>query len=243
MNLPFPKLNIEQEQRSYEEVYSFYRIGDDNSSDVDSDIELTEHYQQFETYLSNQVEKEIIGSHNIKNESIFYANSTVEDVKFDLSSSIENGLNINRENVLRNEFSKLLIQTIRDEDFDFGYISESEVIIGKQLEINALATRNWLNEIFVSYFDDDVVIIGILRILGRFEEEYIFPQGLTMALAALNHKTTEIKELGIRAFENWSSPNSLKILKNIKTDISWLDNYIEQVVTDLNEELCISLEN
>tara|TARA_R110000868_G_scaffold318429_1_gene579167 strand:+ start:594 stop:782 length:189 start_codon:yes stop_codon:yes gene_type:complete len=57
-----------------------------------------------------------------------------------------------------------------------------------------------------------------------------------MALAALVHKNDEIKELGIRAFENWNSPNSLEVLKNVKIEANWLNEYLTQVIEDLTEE-------
>jgi len=154
--------------------------------------------------------------------------------------SIENKLNKERNNFLKDKITSQLLETILEESFEFGIKSKSETLIEEQLQKNELATRNWLNEIFVDYFDDEKILIGILRIIGRFDERIIFPQGQTMALAALNHKNPEIKELGIRAFENWGSLNSLKILENIKIGINWLENYKDQVISDLKEELlCI----
>ncbi|MBC8185471.1 hypothetical protein H8E88_30650 [candidate division KSB1 bacterium] len=154
--------------------------------------------------------------------------------------SDENRINNERESFLRKKVTNQLIETIFDESFEFGLKSKSESIIEKQLNINALATRNWLNDIFIDFFDDEKIIIGILRIIGRFEENLIFPQGQTMALAALNHKNPEIKELGIRAFENWGTFNSIKVLENIELDIDWLCEYKKQVVEDIKEELYVS---
>lgn len=164
---------------------------------------------------------------------------TVQDnLQIDISSSIENRINSSREISLRNQFTTNLIDTIREENFEFGYISRSENIIKEQLEINSLATRNWLNEIFITHYNDEAILIGLLRIIGRFEEGIIFPQGQTLALAALIHENDEIKELGIRAFENWSSQNSVNVLKKIDISQQWLNTYKEQIIIDLEEELC-----
>ena len=154
--------------------------------------------------------------------------------------SVENKINTERENFLRKRITNHLINTILEESFEFGLKSKSEIIIEDQLNINALATRNWLNEIFIEYFDDEKIIIGILRIIGRFDERIIFPQGQTIALAALNHKNIEIKELGIRAFENWGTSNSIKVLENIGLDVAWLHDYKNQVIEDIKEELYVS---
>lgn len=156
--------------------------------------------------------------------------------EIDLSSSSENKINTKRQDILKSEFTTNLLNCISDEDFEFGIRSKSELIIREQFSINTLATRNWLNEIFIINFHNEKILIGLLRIIGRFEEEVIFPQGHTMALAALVHKNDEIKELGIRAFENWNSRNSLEVLKNINVDTVWLNEYLNQVIEDLNEE-------
>lgn len=161
------------------------------------------------------------------------------DLEIDISSSSENKTNLRREEILKKEVTNTLINCLVEEDFEFGYKVRSEQIIREQFSINALATRNWLNEIFIENFHNEKVLIGILRIIGRFDEEIIFPQGQTMALAALVHENNEIKELGIRAFENWNSVNSLQILKKVKAESKWLQDYLNQVIEYLNEELCL----
>ncbi|MHA1894132.1 MAG: hypothetical protein ACTSX4_06505 [Candidatus Helarchaeota archaeon] len=185
---------------------------------------------------------------NLEDQNIEISNKYHDEflkISFDYSVthkdiSEENRINIERESFLREHLTKQFIETILEESFEFGIKSRSEKIIEEQLNINALATRNWLNEIFIDYFNDEKIIIGILRIIGRFDESVIFPQGQTMALAALNHKSAEIQELGIRAFENWGSYNSLKILENIKINVGWLNEYKDQVIEDLKEELHVS---
>ena len=132
------------------------------------------------------------------------------------------------------------ISLLKEEDFEFGYSTRSEEFLNEQLKIKALATRNWLNEIFVKNFCDESVVIGILRIIGRFDPEVIFPQGQTIALASLSHSNDEIKELGIRAFEKWCSIESLEILKSLKVEADWLKEYIQDVISDFKEQLCLS---
>jgi len=154
--------------------------------------------------------------------------------------SFENKINDNREHILETEISPLFLKLIKEEVFEFGYTSSTELLIREQLKINALATRNWLNKLFIENFQNQTILIGILRILGRFEENDIFPHGQTMALAAIVHKSAEIKELGVRAFENWGSMNSLTILKAIKVEPQWVQDYIDQVTLDLESEYAIA---
>jgi hypothetical protein len=151
--------------------------------------------------------------------------------------STENKINKNRQLKLSQNLTNDFISIIKEENFEFGYKTRSEELLREQLKINELATRNWLNEIFIKYFKDQSVIIGIMRILSRFEPREIYPQGQTMAIAALAHSNDEIKELGIRAFENWPLPESLNILKNLDVSANWLKEYLEDVIQDLEEEL------
>lgn len=155
----------------------------------------------------------------------------------DSISSSENLINQRRDDHLKKYVTPRLISLLKDEDFEFGYISRSEELIREQLNINSLATRNWINEIFISNFDNEIILMGILRIIGRFDESLIFPQGQTIALAALSHKSDEIKELGVRAFEKWNSIESLAILKKLNFDKVWLQDYVTEVIHDIEEEI------
>ena len=129
---------------------------------------------------------------------------------------------------------------MKEEDFEFGYSTRSEEILNEQLKVNALATRNWLNEIFIkNFYADESIIIGIVRIIGRFSPEVIFPQGQTIALASLSHSNDEIKELGIRAFEQWGPIKSLNILKSLNVESTWLKEYVQDVISDFEEQLCL----
>jgi len=153
--------------------------------------------------------------------------------------STENKLNKARSNNLDKNYTRQFINLLKEEDFEFGYSTRSEELLNEQLKINALATRNWLNEIFIKNFHDHSIIIGILRIIGRFEPSVIFPQGQTIALAALSHSSDEIKELGIRAFEKWCSIESLEILKSLNVETPWLNEYVKDVIEDFEEQLCL----
>ena len=153
--------------------------------------------------------------------------------------SIENKWNNARSSNLDKYYTKEFVDILKEEDFEFGYSSRSEEILEKQLKVNALATRNWLNEIFIKNYHDESILIGVLRIIGRFDSKIIFPQGQTIALAALTHSNNEIKELGIRAFEKWCSPESIRILKSLSIDSGWLNEYVQEVIKDLEEQLCL----
>jgi len=102
---------------------------------------------------------------------------------------------------------------------------------------NEAITKEWLNNIYNDNYGDTNLIVGLLRVVSRFSYDRISPQGMTMALAAFPHKNQEVRETAIRVFESWGNLESLKILKNISVEESWLSEYLQQVISDLKEEL------
>ncbi len=219
------------------------RILDDlltSSSEKDDDLELNalfsskEPISPYPKKYSKELPWQISDETDLDN--IF--DDVVLDDKHSYDST-ENTLNKVRSKLLNKAYTRQFIKIICEEDFEFGYISRSEEIVRDQLKVNELATRNWLNEIFIQHFADEKIAIGVLRIIGRFEPSEIFPQGQTIALAALIHKSDEIKELGVRAFEKWCSYESYEILKSVQVESKWLSDYIDAVIEDFEDQLCL----
>lgn len=154
--------------------------------------------------------------------------------------SIENILNDQRIRHFRSTFSKKLIQLIREQDFEYGIDTPADELVRHAFHQNIEITKQWLNEIFIENYDNEVILLGILRVLSHFEYADITPQGPTVALAALANSNPEVREGGIRAFENWGNLESLNILENVQCDEEWLNEYLQQVVYDLREELDIN---
>ena len=133
-------------------------------------------------------------------------------------------------------FANELISLIRNEAFEYGIDTKADALVRRYMELNPLLTKEWINAIFVDNFADVFILVGLLRIIARLDYTEIFPQGQTMAVAALSHKNTEVKDCGIRAFESWGTIESLKILGNLTVGIRWLQEYIDDVVSDLRKE-------
>ncbi|MBF0523978.1 MAG: hypothetical protein HQK56_02645 [Deltaproteobacteria bacterium] len=102
------------------------------------------------------------------------------------------------------------------------------------MEQNATLTKEWLHSVFVDYSSDLKIMIGLLQVILHMD---ISPQGLIMAQMALAHADVEVRECGIRALENWGTIESLNILRTLKDQEEWLQEYIDQVISDLEEEL------
>ena len=160
-------------------------------------------------------------------------------VEEDYSSetSGENALNRARLELYKTQFTQRLLQSIQESDFEYGYDSATEAFIRERLSENALATKEWINSLFIEHYHNDEVATGILRAIAHLYYLEIAPQGPTMALAALSHSSLEVRECGVRALENWGTMECLRILKTLRCPEDWMRAYVDQVVNDLEESL------
>ena len=133
-------------------------------------------------------------------------------------------------------FANELISFILNEEFEYGIDTEADALVRRYMVLNPLLTKKWINTIFEKNSANVSILIGLLRIIARLDYGEILPEGQTIAVAALLHKDTEVIECGVRAFESWGTIESLKILKDFKVEIQWLQEYIDDVVSDLREE-------
>ena len=152
-------------------------------------------------------------------------------------SSIENRLNAQRMKRFRADFSSRLLQLLHEQNFEYGIDTPADKLVRKCFHENEAISKEWINHLFVENFNDQTVLMGILRVLSHFDYQEVAPQGSTIALAALANASAEVRECGIRAFENWGSLQSLKVLENVNCEEKWLDDYLKQVIADLQEEL------
>lgn len=133
-------------------------------------------------------------------------------------------------------FANELISLIRNEEFEYGIDTKADALVRRYMDLDPLLTKEWINTIFIDNFADVFILVGLLRIVARLEYTEIAPQGQTMALAALSHENTEVKECGVRAYESWGTIDSLKELEHLKVGTHWLQEYIDNVVSDLKKE-------
>jgi len=153
----------------------------------------------------------------------------------------ENSINERRMKFLNERITPQLLSLIKEDDFEFGQRSKSINLVEEQIQINSIATKNWFNQLYLDYFrNDEKTLLSLLKIVEYLDKELFFPTGQTMAISALAHSNDEIKELGVRILENWGAVESYEILRNVRVETSWLQQYINQVIQDLEEELCLT---
>ncbi|MCM3611680.1 hypothetical protein M4S82_10490 [Planococcus sp. MERTA32b] len=127
------------------------------------------------------------------------------------------------------------LNMIRNDIFEAGYSSSSEDFFKSMLKDDPSNTKKWLNSVYLRNFYDVKVLVGILHIISHIDYEVVFPEGQTMAVAALMHQDIEVREYALKAFENWGHAESLSILRNIKCEENWLQDYLNDIISDLTE--------
>ena len=61
------------------------------------------------------------------------------------------------------------------------------------------------------------------------------PWGPTMLVGLLSHKNESVKEYAVAIVENWTDIDLLPLLKNLDCASVWLKEYIQDVVSYLEE--------
>lgn len=136
------------------------------------------------------------------------------------------------------KYTTELVNMLRNESFEPGVATGSESFVESLLNRDSNGTMTWLNDVFLKFFNkDEEILTGILHIISHFEYKDVYPTGQTIAMAGLTNKSIQVKEYAIRSFENWSSPESLDILRGVECGEVWLQEYVSQVIQDLEEEL------
>jgi len=155
--------------------------------------------------------------------------------------SAENAANYAQLQHYRKDLTARFLILVAESDLEYGFSSALDTFLRERLAENALATKDWLNALFVEHFGHVAVVTGILRTVAHLEYDEVRPEGLTMALAALSHANVEVKECGIRAFESWARPECLRILEQLGGLEQWMQEYVNQVIADLKEELTVDV--
>lgn len=208
-----------------------------NNIDIFHFFDKNEKKELFEPRL-NRIESDLLDNdfYNFILPSNFIVEENYTNFIYD-----ENKINQTRQDYLNFKITPLLLSLLKYEDVEYGIKSEGEKLIREQIENNPTVALNWISDLYISSFNDDKILIGLIKIIGNIEESVISSVGQIIALASLSHRNNEIKELGVRAFENWASPKSHSVLSNLNVGQGWLQDYVNQVVKDLEKELCLSL--
>jgi len=134
---------------------------------------------------------------------------------------------------LRSENEAAFLAHLREGEFEYGFKSAADTFFERFLAEDSLVAVTWASCIFHDHFGEPAVAMAIMQVLAHLRYEQVRPHGPLMALAATRHASHEVQECGIRAFENWGDLASLRFLEQTAFAEPWLQDYADQVRTDL----------
>jgi hypothetical protein len=150
---------------------------------------------------------------------------------------VENQLNNARLRNFGDRYEAEFLALLRTCEFEYGFDSLADAFVETRLKESTFVTMHWIGQLFFEHLDDPPVAIGILRVLAHLKYAQAYPMGISIAIAATRHKNHEVQECGIRAFENWGTPDSLKVLEGLTFSEPWIQEYVDQVVEDLRSQI------
>lgn len=178
--------------------------------------------------LSEWLKKEKLDQHIIIDNS-----STVEQEKLESQTVILTKSCQEDTELAKSTFVSNFLLLLYESDFEFGYKSQADDYVEGAIDKYGTFAREWINEVFLQNIDNPSIITPLLRVISHFDYEQILPQGITIAAVALSHCDVEVKECGVRCFENWESSENLPLLKNLEISEEWLNDYVQGVIQDL----------
>lgn len=135
-------------------------------------------------------------------------------------------------------FKEKFLSIIENEYFESGVISESETFLRELFKKNPKKTKQYLIELFLDNLNNQEIIVGILRVIPRFDKFLTFPEAkVFVSHALLCYDDNEIQDLGLMAIEIWELDESIDILKNINFKENYLNRYKEQIIVGIERRL------
>jgi len=179
-----------------------------------------------EICLSVEMEKTLEQYLSYQNDKLEASSCTID----------ENIVNEERKKEIMKKFNDDFIKKLKECDFEYGIYNELDKFFSDNLKMNSFVTKECLNELFLKYYSNEEVVVGILRVISRINYDEIKPVGQTLAMAALVHKNIIVVETAIRAFENWGKYEAIEYLKKVKIAEKWLNTYYKNVIKYLSDE-------
>ncbi|MEG9198754.1 hypothetical protein [Lactococcus lactis] len=217
----------------------------------------TEEYSGFNKFLRDKKSFESSTSFEIKTKNIQTVNksnlidsfnssfrndlTTKVVQKFGSGTSTDNRNEEEKERYMNYQYNNLK-NILCTENFESGIESNAETFIRALLKKDKTLAQQLISNLFYNSFGqknnkDIEILIGILNIISHLEinnKDYSMLK--VIALAAISHKNDDVKDYAVQCFENWNDPSDISTLKNIQSQASWLQNYIDKVIKSLSSK-------
>lgn len=156
------------------------------------------------------------------------------------SSLTKENLNNNLDNMIlkllsecQDKYQELFFNTIMNECIEDGYISDSQ----RLYKIIKNEYGDFISSLFLSkiytYYANDKVIKSILYIMAKLNPKNLNGIEEGIIAFALNNKDYEVRDLALQCFEKWNDIKYLNLLKSLKMDVDFLQEYLECIINTL----------
>ncbi|MBL7942297.1 MAG: hypothetical protein JNM00_06005 [Flavobacteriales bacterium] len=176
-------------------------------------------------------------NNDVSKDAIIFSDSSTSLLQ-SISSSAPFDLVANLRLQAQQQFRSTTLQLFENDTYETGVLADSTSYLLKQFAFNRHITLVRLSKLYSEQIGNMNVILGILNFISSLSKGQAGEIGWMIAKTALCHREIEIKDLAVRCFEAWVSEESLSILEETRTGVSWLDKYIEQVIIDFRSILC-----
>lgn len=195
----------------------------------------------FEYYRLDILKEYVKNSSTIKIKSTYY-NDLDEEIKIStstssiFSSSDEEKLT---RHLIEEKFENVLISYLEKNEIELGNFTEADKFLNQQIDKFGDVARVMINKFYTKLQDKEDLLCSFLILISRLNPSKITEIGHTIAMSALNHRSSEVRENSIRIFENFSDKTSLDFLVNSKNDADWIQDYKNDVIHDIRKQLKI----
>lgn len=161
----------------------------------------------------------------------FYNHNGDEDVII-----ISQDISKNRDEIV-DMYVNSILSIIATDEFEDGEISNSERYMHKNM---TLTTKDYildaLMKIYLANYNDEHILLGVMEMISCMKYEEVEPKGQIMSLGLLQHQNIYLRDRAIQVYEQWNSKKGIDILKNLKCDPKWLQDYVDKVIMYLERD-------
>ncbi|MEE1902662.1 hypothetical protein V0R39_10500 [Pseudomonas inefficax] len=131
------------------------------------------------------------------------------------------------------EFKSGLIAMLENDTFEPDRKSITERYVEQWLIRKPALSQLVIMQLFLESRSNDKRIIGILNLLAHLDVQKFYPANEIIAVGAFSHKSNEVKECALRAFEYWENEELAAGLRNHRLTPQWLDDYRTSIISDI----------
>jgi len=135
------------------------------------------------------------------------------------------------------DFRSGLISSLENDIFEPDRKSLTERYVEQWLARKPAMAQIVIMNLFLESRDNDKRMIGMLNLLAHLDVKRFHPANEMIALGALSHKSNEVKEYALRAFEYWEDVDLAGRLKSHELTPKWIDDYRRTIISEICGDL------